>query len=167
MPGTRVGPIGAGDAPRAAAGSRAHPDGARAQDTPPIFGMIARGGQVRIVLLENVPPPTIRPRIAATIQPGTVVNTDASVIDEALPRWGYVRQRVCHSRGEDARDEDGDGVHEVPVNPMAGFWALLRSWLRPHRGISQEKLPLYLRCFEFVHHVRRRGRAWLGSLLDT
>ena len=25
----------------------------------------------------------------------------------------------------------------------AGFWSLLRSWLRPHRGIAQEKLPLY------------------------
>jgi transposase-like protein len=26
---------------------------------------------------------------------------------------------------------------------MEGTWSLLRSWLRPHRGISQEKLPLY------------------------
>ena len=33
---------------------------------------------------------------------------------------------------------------EVHVNTMEGFWSLLRSWLRPHRGISQEKLPLYL-----------------------
>lgn len=36
-----------------------------------------------------------------------------------------------------------------------GFWSLLRSWLRPHRGISQEKLPLYLGFFQFVHNVRR------------
>ena len=25
---------------------------------------------------------------------------------------------------------------------MEGFWSLLRSWLRPHRGISQERLSL-------------------------
>jgi transposase-like protein len=50
---------------------------------------------------------------------------------------------------------------------VEGFWSLLRSWLRPHRGISQEKLPIYLGFFEFVHNVRRRGRALLGSLLDT
>jgi transposase len=41
----------------------------------------------------------------------------------------------------------------------------LRSWLRPHRGISQEKLPLYLAFFEFVHNVRCRGKALLASLL--
>jgi hypothetical protein len=85
---------------------------------------------------------TIRPLIEATIEPGTVVvNTDESVIDAALPRWGYVHQSVCHSRGGYARDEDGDGFHEVHVNTMEGFWSLLRSWLRPHRGLSQEKLP--------------------------
>ncbi|MDQ3257057.1 MAG: DDE transposase, partial [Acidobacteriota bacterium] len=28
-----------------------------------------------------------------------------------------------------------------------------------------EKLPLYLGFFEFVHNVRKRGQALLGSLL--
>ena len=58
----------------------------------------------------------------------------------------------------------------MPVMRMAtvsieGFWSLLRSWLRPHRGISQEKLPLYLCFFQFVHNARRRGRALLGELV--
>src|SRR4051795_12651892 len=70
----------------------------------------------------------------------------------------------CHGRGEYARDEDGDGCCEIHVNTMEGTWSLLRSWLRPHRGISQEKLPLYLAFFEFVHNARRRGKALLGAL---
>ena len=41
----------------------------------------------------------------------------------------------------------------------------MRSWLRPHRGISQDKLPCYLALFEFVHNARRRGKALLGALL--
>jgi hypothetical protein len=45
-------------------------------------------------------------------------------------------------------------------------WSLLRSWLRPHRGISQEKLPLSLGFFEFVHNVRKRGKALLSSLIE-
>src|SRR5688500_14545939 len=49
---------------------------------------------------------------------------------------------------------------------MQGFWSLLRSWLRPHRGISQEKLPLYLGFFEFVHNVRKRSKALLGALIE-
>jgi transposase len=73
---------------------------------------------------------------------------------------------VNHGRGEFARDEDGDGLCEVHVNTMEGFWSLLRSWLRPHRGISQEKLPLYLGFFEFVHNARKRGKALLHALME-
>ena len=73
---------------------------------------------------------------------------------------------VNHGRGEYARDEHGDGFCEVHVNTMEEFWSLLRSWLRPHRGISQEKLPLYLGFFEFVHNVCRRGKALRGSLIE-
>jgi hypothetical protein len=50
---------------------------------------------------------------------------------------------------------------------MEGFWSLLRSWLRPHRGISQEKLPAYLGFFQLVHNARRRGRALLSTLVAT
>ena len=95
------------------------------------------------------------------------MNTDEYVIYEPLEAWGYGHKTVCHSAGEYARDEDGDGFCEVHVNTMEGVWSLLRSWLRPHRGISQENLPLYLGFFEFVHNVRRRGKALLGSLLKT
>ncbi|MFN4833446.1 MAG: DDE transposase, partial [Pseudanabaena sp.] len=35
------------------------------------------------------------------------------------------------------------------------------------RGISQEKLPLYLSFFEFVHNAKRRGKALLSALLDS
>ena len=72
---------------------------------------------------------------------------------------------VCHARGEYARDEDGDGFCEVHVNTMEGFWSLLRSWLRSHRGISQDKLPLYLGFFQFVHNACRRGKALLSALI--
>jgi len=48
---------------------------------------------------------------------------------------------------------------------MEGFWSLLRSWLRPHRGISQEKLPYYLAFFEFIHNIRKRGTVALDGLM--
>ena len=76
---------------------------------------------------------------------------------------GY--KTVCHGRGEYARNEDGDGFCKVHVNTMGGFWSLLRSCLRPHRGISQGKLPPYLAFFQFVHNARRRGKALLGALI--
>jgi transposase len=136
------------------------------KEKPPVFGMIERGGSVVIRMLENVKQKTIEPLIKATIAAGTLINTDEYDIYARLEQWGYQHQSVCHGRGEYARDDDGDGFHEVHVNTMEGFWSLLRSWLRPHRGISQEKLPLYLGFFEFVHNVRKRGKALLSSLVQ-
>jgi transposase-like protein len=118
-------------------------------------------------MLENVKQSTIKPIIEATVSKGSLVYTDEYDIYTRLEQWGYGHQTVCHSAGEYARDEDGDGFCEVHVNTIEGVWSLLRSWLRPHRGISQEKLPQYLGFFEFVHNARKRGKALLGSLLST
>jgi transposase len=128
--------------------------------------MIQRGGQVVIRMLADVKQVTIGPLIKRTIAPGAEVYTDEYNIYVRLPEWGYTHQTVCHAAGEYARDDDGDGFCEVHVNTLEGFWSLLRSWLRPHRGISQERLPLYLGFFEFVHNIRRRGKALLGSLIE-
>ena len=136
------------------------------KERPPVFGMIQRGGQVVINLMANVKQKTIEPFMKDTIVPGTLVYTDEYSIYARLQSWGYGHKSVNHGRGEFARDEDGDGFCEVHVNTMEGFWSLLRSWLRPHRGISQEKLPLYLGFFEFVHNVRKRGKALLGTLIE-
>ena len=110
-------------------------------------------------MLANVQQQTIRPILEAAIAPGTTVYTDEYDI------WGYEHRTVCHGQGEYARDEDGDGFHEVHVNTMEGVWSLLRSWLRPHRGISQENLPLYLAFFELTHNLRQRGKALFESLI--
>jgi transposase len=98
---------------------------------------------------------------------GSLINTDEYSIYGRLLEWGFGHKAVNHGRGEYARDEDGDGFCEVHVNTMEGIWSLLRSWLRPHRGISQEKLPDYLALFEFVHNARCRGKALLDALLTA
>lgn len=128
--------------------------------------MFQRGGEVVIQMLANVQQATIAPLIQAAITPGATVYTDEYDIYSRLESWGYDHQTVCHSQGEYARDDDGDGFCEVHVNTIEGFWSLLRSWLRPHRGVSQEKLPWYLGFFEFVHNVRCRGKSLLSSLIQ-
>ena len=133
---------------------------------PPVLGMIQRGGPVVINLRAKVKQKTIEPFIKDTLVPDTLVYTDEYSIYARLQDWGYNPKRVNHGRGEYTRDEEGDGLCEVHVNTMEGFWSLLRSWLRPHRGISQEKLPLYLSFFEFVHNARKRGKALLHALIE-
>src|SRR5262249_24499123 len=140
--------------------------GTLAKEKPPVFGMTQRGGQIVIRMLADVKQKTIGPLIRKTIAPGSDVYTDEYGIYARLPQWGYTHHTVCHAAGEFARDEGGDGFCEVHVNTREGFWSLLRSGLRPHRGISQEWLPLDLGFFEFVHNVRRRGKALLGSSIE-
>jgi hypothetical protein len=108
------------------------------------------------------------PPVAATRPRGRAPTADArSTVSIPDPSAPSLRPAPSSSNttGQFARDEDGDGFCEVHVNTPEGLWSLLRSWLRPHRGISQERLPLYLGSFEFVHNVRRRGKALLESLI--
>ena len=73
-------------------------------------------------------------------------------------------QSVCHSRGEYARDEMGTGF----VRCMSIRWKVSgRYGLRPHRGISQERLPIYVGFSQFVHNVRQRGKALFHPLVET
>jgi hypothetical protein len=112
-----------------------------ALEKPPIFGMAQRSGEAVIRLLGNVQQKTIKPLILQTAAAETLMRADEYSIYSRLTEWGYGHKTVNHSAGEYARDEDGDGFHEVHANTLEGLWPLLRSWLRPHRSISQDKLP--------------------------
>jgi transposase-like protein len=130
-------------------GRRRRLKGARGRGTldkekPPIFGLFQRKGEVAIQMLPNVQQATIQPVVTGTVTPGSRLYTDEYDIYRRLTDWGYEHKTVNHSQGEYARDDDGDGFQEVPINTLEGFWSWLRSWLRPHRGISQKKLPLSL-----------------------
>ena len=138
--------------------------GTAAQDKPPVLGMIQRNGSVIIRMLENVQRTTIEPIIRRFVKAGSTVYTDEYSIYNWLSST-YVHNTVNHSKGEYARDDDGDGKREVHVNTMEGFWSLLRPWLRPHRGISQERLPYYLGFFEYLHNIRKRGQLALSALV--
>ena len=116
-------------------------------------------------MLPDVRQVTIRPVIEATVAKGALVHTDEYDVHARLEEWGCGHETVCRARGEDARDEDGDGFREVHVDTAEGFWPLPRSWLRPHRGVSREKLPACLGFFQPVHDARRRGKALLGTLV--
>jgi transposase-like protein len=141
--------------------------GTMAKDKPPVLGLIQRDGGLRLALLSDVRQETIRPIITGAVAAGATIYTDEYAIYDRLVEWGYGHATVCHARHEYARDDDGDGRNEVHVNTMEGVWSLLRPWLRPHRGVSQEYLPLYLAVFEWLHNFRQRGTAVLCGLLNA
>ena len=78
-------------------------------DRLPVFGLLCRGGEVRLFVLRNVQTDTIRPIVHQMVQRGAHVYTDGYSIYHFLSRDGYQHQSVIHSAGEYARDMDGDG----------------------------------------------------------
>lgn len=127
--------------------------------------MIQRNGLVIIKMLDNVQRKTIEPIIRKYVKENSIVYTDEYNIYNWVSN-NYTHKTVNHGQGEYARDEDGDGKCEIHVNTIECFWSLLRPWLRPHRGISQEKLPYYLGFFEFLHNIRKRGQVALTALVQ-
>ena len=57
-----------------------------------------------------------------------MLGDEARALDAYLTslEQGYEHRTVCHAEGEYARDDDGDGSCEVPVNTLEGSWSLLR-----------------------------------------
>jgi len=53
--------------------------------------------------------------------PGTCMYTDAYDMYSRLEQWGYAHESVCHSRGEYARDDDGEGFMQYTSTPWKAF----------------------------------------------
>jgi transposase len=132
--------------------------GTSADEKNPVFGMVERGGKCHLRVLDNVQQKTIQPVLEECVSKGSELHTDEYVIYDKVTKWGFQHQTVEHAIGEYAQDKDGDGIYEVHCNTQEGMWSLLRSWLRPHRGVSQEKLPFYVGFFEWIHNLKVRGK---------
>jgi transposase-like protein len=87
-------------------------------DRLPVFGLLCRGGEVRLVVLRNVQTETIRPIVEQMVQQGARVYTDGYCIYHFLSREGYQHEIVNHGAGEYALDLDGDGKCEAHCNTM-------------------------------------------------
>jgi len=94
-------------------------------------------------MMPNVQQVTIKPVMTKVIKPSSMVYTDEYNIYHRLPKWGYQQKSVNHSAGEYTRGR----MVMASQKFMSIRWKVLRSWLRPHRGISQEELPIYLLSF--------------------
>jgi transposase len=127
-------------------------------DRLPVFGLLCRGGEVRLFVLRNVQTDTIRPLVQQMVKRGARVYTDGYCIYHFLSREGYQHQVVNHGAGEYALDLDGDGRCEVHCNTVECTWSWLRQMVRTYRGVSKVYLPLYVAQFEFLYNRRHQSR---------
>lgn len=95
--------------------------GTAAKDKPPVLGILERGGEVLIRMLDNVQQKTIKPIIESYVCQGSLVYSDEHRIYNRLDAWGYTHKQVCHGVGEYARDDDEDAFVRFMSIPLRAF----------------------------------------------
>jgi hypothetical protein len=90
-----------------------------ANDRPPVMGVVGReSGQIRLEVCDDTTQDTIQPAVEAKTDEGTTLNTDESSAYHRVAESGRGHRTVCHSAGEYARDDDGDGIRETHCNTL-------------------------------------------------
>lgn len=133
--------------------------GSYRKDKPPVIGMTEReSGTLHLEVTMNVKQDTVEPIVERHIEKGSKVYTDEYSVYDFLEREGYFHESVNHSAGEYAR---GD----VHINTQEGTWSLFRPFIEAGRGVSKERLPLYVAAFEFFRNVKNKGEDALKELI--
>ncbi|MDQ3249285.1 MAG: transposase [Chloroflexota bacterium] len=150
------------DPPRRRANKR-RGRGTYANDRPPIVGTVGReSGQVRIRVVMDTTGDTLEAHVHQFTQPGSQLYTDENQSYNHVLR---PRSTVCHSAGEWARDDDGDGLREVHVNTTEGLWTDVRNFLRPFKGVHKMYLAGYVAFAEFKRNLKAISPAFISRIV--
>lgn len=142
------------DPPRRRANKR-HGRGTYANDRPPILGTVGREtGQIRLRVVDNTKGMTLQAHVHQFTQSDAILNTDEY---QSYNRVERQRDTVCHGTSEYARDDDGDGFHEVHCNTVEGMWTDVRNFLRPFKGVHKRYLFGYVAVCEFRRNLDRKS----------
>jgi len=153
------------DPPRRRA-NRRKGKGTKANDRPPIQGVVGRdSGPIRLTVCDDTRQATVQPEVEAKTEEGVALYTDESSAYHRVAASGREHGTVCHSRGEYARDDDGDGICEVHCNTMEGIWTGLRNFLRTFRGVHKKYLAQYVAMFQWEHNLKRVTDHFLRVLM--
>lgn len=115
-------------------------------------------------VMKNTQGKTLCPFVEQFTKPDATLYTDEYDSYNQLKR---VRLTVCHSAGEWARDDDGDGLREVHCNSNEGAWTGLRNFLRPFRGVHKKYLPGYVAIHEFSVNHKQVSPAFISAIVRS
>jgi len=132
-------------------------------DRPPLVGTMGReSGQWRWCVRAHTEGATLQKQVHGYTQRDTICYTD---------EWqGYNRSKrahhsVCHGQKEWAREDDGDGIREVPTNTIEGLGTTARNFLRPFRGVHKKYLHHYLALCEHKINLKRISPHFIARLV--
>ncbi len=138
-------------------------------DRPAVAGVVGReSGELRLAVCPHRDRETLQPFVTDRTSATATVYTDEWQAYAHLPDPGRAPARVCPtpSPREWARDDDGDGVREVPCHTMEGIWTGLRNFLRLFRGVNKEYLGQYTAVFHVGHNLKEITPALLRAMMS-
>jgi transposase len=113
-----------------------------------LFGIMERGGKVKVTPVENRERNTIFPLINKHVEKGSTVNSDEFKSYHTLGDEGYDHRTVIHSKYQWAQGENY-------TNSIEGYWSnLKKSILGTHTYVSPKHMQKYLDEFDFRHNHR-------------
>jgi len=112
----------------------------------PVFGILERGGKVRVEAVRNVTGETLLEMAIAKVKRGSLIYTDKFRSYNGLISYGFHHKRIDHGK----RFVNG----KVYINGIEGFWSFAKERLMKYHGVNPVKFPLYLKELEFRYNNR-------------
>lgn len=129
------------------------------------MGTIGReSGQVRLRVVHHTDGKTLTRHVARFTTATARVNTDEW---QGYNRMARAHVTVTHGHQEWARDEEGDGIREVPTNTAEGMWTGLRNFLRPFRRVHKKHLAGYVARHEHAINLKKIPPAFISALVKS
>src|SRR4030042_5608147 len=112
----------------------------------PVFGILARGGKVRVEVVRNVTGESLLEMAIKKVKRGSLIYTDKFRSYNGLISYGFRHMRIDHGK----RFVNG----KVYINGIEGFWSFANERLMKYHGVNPVKFPLYLKELEFRYNNR-------------
>lgn len=112
----------------------------------PVFGILERGGKVKVEVVKDVKAETLLKETIKKVKRGSLIYTDRYRSYDGLVMYGFKHKRIDHGK----RFANG----KVYINGIEGFWSYAKERLMKYHGVSVRTFPLYLKELEFRYNNR-------------
>jgi len=114
----------------------------------PVFGILERGGKVKVEVVGDVKGDTLLELAIRKVKRGSLIYTDRFRSYNGLVSYGFKHRRIDHGK------KFANG--KVYINGIEGFWSFAKERLMKYHGVDPRKFPLYLKELEFRYNHRDR-----------
>jgi len=127
-------------------GKRRGKRGRGASGKVPVFGILERGGKVRVEVVKDVRGETLLEMTIKKVKRGNLIYTDRFRSYNGLITYGFRHRRIDHGK------QFANG--KVYINGIEGFWSFAKERLMKYHGVKPDNFPLYLKEMEFRYNNR-------------